>query len=54
MVTAITSPELEDALDVHLRDFGFRDAVLRFEKFLEDRIVECLRTQKPNVEHDRL
>lgn len=48
MVVAVVGPDLKDALDVHLDDGGLFDSVLRGEEFVEDGVVEGLRTEKPN------
>ena len=48
MESTIVSPDLKDALDVHLDDVGALDRVPRLEEVLEDRVVEGLGAQQPD------
>src|ERR1039458_1722948 len=51
-VAPVGQPELEDALDVHLRDPVARDAVAGLEQLLEDLVVEGLGAHEPYREGD--
>jgi len=50
VVIAVLHPDLEDALDVHLLHVLLLKAVLGLEELLEDRVVERLGAQQPDVE----
>ena len=54
VVRAVLHPDLEDALDVHLHHVLLLQAVLGLEQLGEDRVVERLRAQQPDVEQERL
>ena len=51
---AVTHPDLECALDIHLHHVFLAQAVLGQEEFLEDGIVERLGTEQTNVEQEGL
>ena len=54
VVVAVAHPDLEHALDVHLDHVLAGQAVLGKEQFVEDRVVEALRAEQPDVELDWL
>src|SRR5580692_196294 len=47
VVGAVPAPDLEDAFDIDLGDVCSLQPVLRFEKLLEDGVVEGLRAHEP-------
>src|SRR5438270_2454798 len=54
VVVAVLHPDLEDALDVHLHHLLLLEAVLGLEELGEDRVVERLGAEEPDVEGEAL